>query len=376
MDAAGGRRRRGARGRPSRTGAPTLCRCRKPIRSVSGHEGNVRGRVQPRDGQRAAGPAHAAAVRRDDRQGPAVARGRAASLLVRQRAVREGARRRQAGAAPRLAVARGRRIPAGDRGRPRRLGDEIRFRAGDEARRRAPQAAAHAAESADAAVAAPAKARRETRQARRMRFLRPDLLGWALVVPVLVAVWAAHWQVTRAFRRRARIAARFDILSRRSTWRRDAAVLAGSVTAALAIVFALMRPQVLRAERVPVYEQQDLIVMLDRSVSMRARDIQPSRFERATQELRTLLRRKPEGIDRIALVGFADSSLVLSYLTNDLESVMFYLDRIDEDAAVLFGTNIGAALKSAIDVAKKDDRKTRKSVPLMSDGEEDGAEMQ
>ena len=208
-----------------------------------------------------------------------------------------------------------------------------------------------------------------------MRFLRPDLIRWSLAVPVIVAVWAVHWRMTRAFRRRARIDARFEVLSRRSTWRREAAVLAVGVAAAAAVVFALMRPQVLRAERVPVYEQQDLIVMLDRSVSMRARDILPSRFERATQELRTLLLRKPEGIDRIALVGFADSSLVVSFLTSDVESVMFYLDRIDEDAAVLFGTNIGAALKSAMDVAKKDDRATRKRFLLLSDGEDNGTEL-
>jgi Ca-activated chloride channel family protein len=108
---------------------------------------------------------------------------------------------------------------------------------------------------------------------------------------------------------------------------------------------------------------------------MRARDILPSRFVRATQELRTLLQRKPDGIDRIALVSFADSSLVLSYLTNDVDSIIFYLDRIDEDAAVLFGTNIGAALKSAMDVAKKDDRRTRKRFLLLSDGEDYGTEL-
>jgi len=208
-----------------------------------------------------------------------------------------------------------------------------------------------------------------------MRFLRPDLFRWWLVVPLLVAVWGVHWRIIRAFRRRVRSDARFAALSRRSTWRRDAAVLATGLAAASAIVFALMRPQVLRAERVPEYERQDLIVVLDRSVSMRARDILPSRFGRATQELRTLLLQKPEGIDRIALVGFADSSLVLSYLTSDVESVMFYLDRIDEDPAVLFGTNIGAALKSAMDIAKKDDRRTRKRFLLLSDGEDYGTEL-
>ena len=208
-----------------------------------------------------------------------------------------------------------------------------------------------------------------------MRFLRPDLLRWWLVIPVLIASCGLQWRLTRAFRRRAAINARFAALSRRTTWRRDAAVLGWSVLAAAAIVFALMRPQVLLAHRVPDYERQDLIIMLDRSVSMHARDIRPSRFSRATLELRNLLRQKPEGIDRIGLVGFADSSLVLSYLTDDVESVLFYLDWLDGESSVLFGTNIGAALKGAMDVAEKDDRPTRKRLLLVSDGEDYGTEL-
>ena len=72
-----------------------------------------------------------------------------------------------------------------------------------------------------------------------MRFLRPDLLNWWLIAPALVAAWGLHWRATRAFRRTARIDPRFAALSRRTTWRRDAAVLAASLVAASATVFAL-----------------------------------------------------------------------------------------------------------------------------------------
>ena len=208
-----------------------------------------------------------------------------------------------------------------------------------------------------------------------MRFLRPDLLQWWLVVPVILASCALHSRFRRAFLRREVVDRRFAPLSRRSTWRRDAARCGVSVIAAAAIVFALMRPQLLVAQRVPDYEHQDLIVMLDRSISMHARDVAPSRFARATLELRNLLRNKPEGLDRIGLVGFADSSLVLSYLTADVESILFYLDWLDGESSVLFGTNIGAALESAIDVAKKDDRPTRKRFLIVSDGEDNGTEL-
>src|SRR5262249_9342906 len=117
------------------------------------------------------------------------------------------------------------------------------------------------------------------------------------------------------------------------------------------------------------------VIMLDRSVSMRARDIAPSRFARATAELRNLLRQTPEGIDRIGLVGFADSAIVLSYLTADVESVLFYLDWLDGDSSVLFGTDIGGAIQSAMDVARKDDRPTRKRFLLVSDGDDQGSSL-
>ena len=196
-----------------------------------------------------------------------------------------------------------------------------------------------------------------------MRFLRPDLLRWWLVIPVIVASWAIDWRVMREWRLRSPVAARFAPLSRRSSGRRQVARLLASVATAGALVFALMRPQILLVRRVPDYERQDLIVLLDRSVSMRARDVAPSRFARATLELRNFLRQKPDGIGRVGLVGFADSSVVLSYLTGDVENILFYLDWLDgpsASASAMFGTNIGAALRSALDVARKDDRPTRK----------------
>ncbi len=209
-----------------------------------------------------------------------------------------------------------------------------------------------------------------------MRFLRPDLVHWLLIVPVIIAGAALHDAYVGRVRRGAPIAKRFAHLSRRSSRTRSAAALVAAIAAAGGLVFALMRPQAVLAGSVPEYERQDLIVMLDRSVSMRAHDIQPSRFSRAIQELRNFVQHKPDAIDRVALVGFADSSVILSYLTTDTDSIDFYLDWIENDPTTLLGTNIGAALKSARDVSTKDDRPTKKLFLLLSDGEDYGAELQ
>jgi Ca-activated chloride channel family protein len=188
-----------------------------------------------------------------------------------------------------------------------------------------------------------------------MRMLRPEYLRWALVLPVLAAAWAAH-----AYYRRAPRAS--DIL-----------VFVASLTAGGALLAALVRPQVLLAQRIPEVERQDLVVLLDRSASMHATDIEPSRLERATLELRTLLREKPDGIDRVGLVGFADAALILSYLTRDADSLLFYLDWIDRERQTLLGTDIGAALASGREVVRKDTRPSNKVFLLVSDGEDYGA---
>ena len=208
-----------------------------------------------------------------------------------------------------------------------------------------------------------------------MRFLRPEFATWWQILPVLLAALTIRFFYLHRQRRLSPAAPRFQRLSRRSTWKREAGILMLAALAGSALVFALVRPQAPLSTRTPQFEREDLIIMLDRSASMRARDVAPSRFSRATQEIRTFLKDKPENIDRVGLVGFAGSSLILSYLTRDLDTVAFYLDWIEGDPQNLMGTNIGAALKNALEVARKDDRRTRKIFVLLSDGEDYGGEV-
>jgi Ca-activated chloride channel family protein len=208
-----------------------------------------------------------------------------------------------------------------------------------------------------------------------VRFLRPDLVRWWQLLPLLIGCWAVRYHYLRSLRRGIRVAPRFARLSRRSGQGREVAVLGVGLLAAGALVAGLLRPQALLAARIPELERQDLVLILDRSASMPAHDVSPSRFSRATLEIRNFLQHKPEAIDRVGLVSFADSSLILSYLTGDLDNISFYLDWIDRDTQSLLGTDIGAALKSAREVAKKDGRPTQKLFLLLSDGEDYGAEL-
>ncbi len=203
-----------------------------------------------------------------------------------------------------------------------------------------------------------------------MRVLNPEMANWLLALPVAFGLWFLFVRAKSRFRRRAGIGAVLARRSRLSGRARERLALAIAVVAITAIVVALMRPQLLLERRTPEYEREDLVIILDRSASMKAEDIHPSRFTRAVAEIKAFLNHKPDAIDRVGLVGFAGSSLILSYLTRDVDSIFFYLDWIEEDTEDRFGTDMGSAIESARELAHRDTSGTRKVFLLVSDGED------
>jgi Ca-activated chloride channel family protein len=151
------------------------------------------------------------------------------------------------------------------------------------------------------------------------------------------------------------------------------------------LIFALAQPRVQEEGLRPVYRRQDVVFLLDASPSMRARDVHPSRLDRAKEEIRHFVADRGDLVDRIGLVTFAGSSVITSYLTADLENVPFYLDFMEVVPAVSFGTNFGAALTGALtlvareaEAAEKEGREdtNQKVFFFLSDGEDFGAELE
>ena len=204
-----------------------------------------------------------------------------------------------------------------------------------------------------------------------MQFLEPAAAYWLLVLPLLWCTWLLHrWQRERV-RRASGLGSGLARLAPLTGVRRDLAVLACATVAGIALVFAAARPQVVT--RIPEYERIDLILVLDRSASMRAADIQPSRFSRASAEIQNFLREKPETISRVGLIAFAHTALTMSHLTRDPGILSFFLDWMNDDEDLYFGTNLAMALESALNVARKELPQRRKVVVLISDGDDHGA---
>jgi Ca-activated chloride channel homolog len=207
-----------------------------------------------------------------------------------------------------------------------------------------------------------------------MRFLRPEFAVWFFALPMLISAWALHSRARARFRRES-VPPALRRVSSLTSHARDAATVLAAMLAYGAIVAALMRPQLLVDTEKPVYAKEDLVIVLDHSASMGARDVPPSRFARAVQEVKTFLIRKPDIIDRVGLIEFSGTSLILSHLTRDIDALTFYLDWVREAPDVRFGTDIGAALATARELVRKDDRQTTKIVLVISDGADQGHQL-
>lgn len=135
----------------------------------------------------------------------------------------------------------------------------------------------------------------------------------------------------------------------------------------LLFAFILLRPMYGVDIKEVNNEGSDVLVALDVSLSMRARDVPPSRLDRAKSAVRWIAG-SLKG-DRIGLVLFAGDAFLQCPLTTDIGAFMMFLDGAGPSAIRLQGTDIGRALDEAAKVFKKK-RVTSKILVLITDGED------
>jgi Ca-activated chloride channel homolog len=111
----------------------------------------------------------------------------------------------------------------------------------------------------------------------------------------------------------------------------------------------------------------DVMLVLDVSKSMLARDIKPSRLERAKQFLLRLVDQLPN--DRIGVVLFAGRAYLQMPLTTDHGAAHMYIQEASPDVVPTQGTVIADALRMANAAFNSKERKY-KSIVLVSDGED------
>lgn len=208
-----------------------------------------------------------------------------------------------------------------------------------------------------------------------MRIAHPQLLWLLLLVPVVVLAYVA------SFNRRRRLLERLGshtLLARMAasvSVPRKVLRAAYVVTAVALLVLALARPQAGGRAKLERQPGLDLVVALDFSKSMLAKDIYPSRIERAKRELERLMDRLSG--DRVGLVAFAGETMTYPPTTDYAAVKLFWRDLGPADMPV-GGTAIGRALTASIEllarVRTRGGEGRSQVILLLTDGEDTESE--
>ncbi|MDP8263050.1 MAG: VWA domain-containing protein [Candidatus Ancaeobacter aquaticus] len=116
----------------------------------------------------------------------------------------------------------------------------------------------------------------------------------------------------------------------------------------------------------------DIVIVLDTSKSMLAKDMKPNRLKvakRGIEDFVNVLRG-----DRVSLVTFAGTSFIQCPLTTDYAAFKMFLDDVTVESVPRGGTNIGGAIITALKAFpnKTDDNKI---IILITDGEDHSGTM-
>ncbi|MEA3456350.1 MAG: VWA domain-containing protein [Campylobacterota bacterium] len=130
------------------------------------------------------------------------------------------------------------------------------------------------------------------------------------------------------------------------------------------ITLALTRPVINQKPVESQIEANDIIIALDASYSMQAKDLSPSRYVYAKEVINELL--KSNQTDNIMLIAFTTNPLLLSPPTTDHALISIALESLDPDNILTHGTSLKKLFEKISALPMSD-----KHVVLFTDGGEE-----
>lgn len=200
-----------------------------------------------------------------------------------------------------------------------------------------------------------------------LRFGNP----WALYL-LWLAIGYAFFCVTRVRRQRTRLDTFVSSVMRAKlappqAERRVMIQIAFCTMGVLFGLIALSRPQWGEQEQTVLSRGRDVVIALDVSRSMLAEDVRPNRLSRAKADILDLIQALKG--DRAALLAFRHNASLLSPLTTDYAYLRLILEGVDVDSAPRGETDIGAAIRGALD-AFEERSGSHRTIVLISDGDD------
>jgi Ca-activated chloride channel homolog len=145
------------------------------------------------------------------------------------------------------------------------------------------------------------------------------------------------------------------------------------------MIVAMARPQMGKGQQQITSQGVEIMMVVDVSNSMLAEDVKPSRLGHAQKEMSRLL--DLLGGDKVGLIAFAGSAVLLSPMTTDKSALKMFLESMSPASVETQGTEITKALQEAQSAFQRGgeeagpNQKMTRVVVLISDGEdhEEGA---
>jgi len=133
-----------------------------------------------------------------------------------------------------------------------------------------------------------------------------------------------------------------------------------------ALIVAMARPRTVdESTRIKTSKGIDIVMAIDVSASMLARDLKPNRLEALKTVAARFINARPS--DRIGLVEYAGESFTKTPLTSDKGIVLSALKSINYNTIIEGGTAIGSGLATSVN-RLKESRAKSKVIILLTDG--------
>ena len=132
------------------------------------------------------------------------------------------------------------------------------------------------------------------------------------------------------------------------------------------IITAIARPRTVdESTRIKTTKGIDIVIAIDVSASMLARDLKPNRLEALKKVASRFIQARPN--DRLGLVEYAGESYTKTPLTSDKNIVLSSLKSIKYNTTITGGTAIGMGLATSVN-RLKESRAKGKVIILLTDG--------
>jgi Ca-activated chloride channel family protein len=194
-------------------------------------------------------------------------------------------------------------------------------------------------------------------------FTQKEFLWLLLLVPVL-----AFWYVLKHKKQTAQLSiSSVQGFQKNAIWSALKHFLIGlSLIAVILVVLALARPQTVDvSSKIKTTRGIDIVMAIDVSASMLAKDLKPNRLEALKNVAADFIKGRPN--DRIGLVEYAGESYTKTPITSDKSIVLQSLRDIKYNTVITGGTAIGMGLATAVNRIK-DSKAKSKIIILLTDG--------